>query len=173
MPPGRPTAASLAERRSSWFSKLSVRNPRAAKPAVQGARRALLEKSKEPITDENGEYIVDNVDGQDMMAWISQGTITDRTAENLGSTDQGVAAFRRMLRREIKKVEAGEDPMCTFRDPEQNERIDLPNEKKKHHNSDGMKSWLMRTHMRFSPILDDLVELYEPSSPAPVKSKAG
>ncbi|MWD25954.1 Rieske 2Fe-2S domain-containing protein [Aquicoccus sp. SCR17] len=118
-----------------------------------------------PIYDENGDYIVDNVDGQDMMAWISQGRITDRSLENLGSTDQGVAAFRRMLRREIKKVEAGEDPMNTFREAAANERIDLPNEKKKHHNSDGMKSWLMRTHMRFSPILDDLVELYEPSEP--------
>lgn len=116
-----------------------------------------------PIFDENGEHIVDNIDGQDMMAWISQGPITDRTVENLGSTDQGVAAYRRMLRREIKKVEAGEDPMFTFRDPAQNQRIDLPNERKKHHNSDGMKSWLMRTHMRYSPILDDLVELYEPS----------
>lgn len=126
-----------------------------------------------PILDENGEYIVDNVDGQDMMAWISQGRIADRTVENLGSTDQGIAAFRRMLRREMKKVEAGEDPMNTFRDAVANRQIDLPNEKKKHHNSDGMKSWLMRTHMRFSPILDDLVELYEPSGARPPARRAG
>ncbi|RCK46460.1 (2Fe-2S)-binding protein [Thalassospira profundimaris] len=125
-----------------------------------------------PIYDENGDHIVDNVDGQDMMAWISQGALTDRTQENLGSTDQGIAAFRRMLRREIKKVEAGEDPMCVFRDESKHGRIDLPNEKKKHHNSDGMKSWLMRTHMRFSPILDDLVELYEPSGKQPPARKA-
>lgn len=126
-----------------------------------------------PIYDENGDFIVDNVDCQDMMAWISQGRITDRTAENLGSTDQGIAAFRRMLRREMKKVEVGEDPIMVFRDPAKNQRIDLPNEKKKHHNSDGMKSWLLRTHMRFSPILDDLVELYEPSSAQPPARRAG
>lgn len=80
-----------------------------------------------PVYDENGDYRVDNVDGQDMMAWISQGRITDRTVENLGSTDQGIAAFRRMLRREIKKVETGEDPMNVFRDPAKSKRIDLPN----------------------------------------------
>ncbi|MGV6875772.1 Rieske 2Fe-2S domain-containing protein [Pseudochelatococcus sp. B33] len=118
-----------------------------------------------PIFDEKGDYIVDNVDGQDMMAWISQGRITDRTTENLGSTDQGIAAYRRMLRREIKKVEAGQEPMNTFRNVAENKLIELPNERKKHHNSDGMKSWLLRTHMRFSPILDDLVEVYEPSQP--------
>lgn len=126
-----------------------------------------------PFLDADGNYIVDNVDGQDMMAWISQGRIADRTVENLGSTDQGIAAFRRMLRREIKKVEAGEDPMNVFRDPATNQRIDLPNEKKKHHNSDGMKSWLMRTQMRYSPILDELVELYEPSGANPPARRVG
>jgi 5,5'-dehydrodivanillate O-demethylase len=106
-----------------------------------------------------------------MMAWISQGRIADRTIENLGSTDQGIAVYRRMLRREMKKVEAGQDPIMVFRDESRNQRIDLPYERKKHHNSDGMKSWLMRTHMRYSPILDDLVKLYEPSS-APVNKRA-
>ncbi len=114
-----------------------------------------------PIWDENGEHIVDNVDGQDMMAWISQGEIADRTRENLGSSDQGVAIYRRMLFREMEKVEAGEDPIMTIRDEANNQRIDLPNERKKHHNSEGMRSWLARTHVRYAPILDDLVELYE------------
>ncbi|WP_371038917.1 Rieske 2Fe-2S domain-containing protein [Rhodosalinus sp. FB01] len=151
-----------------WFTAFVP--PRSAKVASH-----LLEEVpvyEVPIFDENGDYIVDNVDNQDMMAWISQGPITDRSRESLGSTDQGVAAYRRMLRREIKKVEAGEDPMMTIRDPEQNACIELPNEKKKHHNSDGMKSWLERTHMRYSPIVDDLVELYEPGSVMPVKEHA-
>ena len=54
--------------------------------------------------------------------------IADRTAENLGASDNGIALYRRVLRREIKKVEEGKDPMFTFRDPAQNVRIDLPNE---------------------------------------------
>jgi 5,5'-dehydrodivanillate O-demethylase len=45
--------------------------------------------------------------------------------------------YRRVLRREIKKVEEGLDPMATIRDEAKNTRIDLPNERKKHHNTKG------------------------------------
>ena len=77
---------------------------------------------------------------------VTQGPIADRTKEQLGASDNGIALYRRVLRREIKKVEEGVDPMFTFRDPAKNARIDLPNERKKHHNSEGARSWIMRTH---------------------------
>lgn len=114
-----------------------------------------------PFLDANGEYLVDTIDNQDMMAWATQGTIADRSLENLGSTDQGIAIYRRMLRRELKKVEEGLDPMGTLRDPAV-KVVDLPNEKKKRHFSDGFRSWLMRTHARYSPIANELVEVFEP-----------
>lgn len=114
-----------------------------------------------PFKDAKGEFIVDNVDGQDIMAWISQGTVADRSLENLGATDRGVAMYRRMLKREIKKVEDGLDPIAVVRDPMKNERIDLPNEKKKHHNSDGFASFMLRTHAKYSPIAKDLVKIFE------------
>jgi 5,5'-dehydrodivanillate O-demethylase oxygenase subunit len=114
-----------------------------------------------PYIDENGDFIVDNVDGQDMMAWVSQGAIADRTRENLGASDQGLAIYRRVLRRELKKMEQGEDPMGIVRDPARNQRIDLPNERKKHHNSDGFASFMLRTHAKYSPIADDLVQIFE------------
>ena len=114
-----------------------------------------------PFKDENGNFIVDNVDGQDMMAWISQGAIADRTRENLGASDKGLAIYRRVLRREMKKMEDGEDPMGVVRDAQKNQRIDLPNEKKKHHNSDGFASFMLRTHAKYSPIADDLVRIFE------------
>jgi 5,5'-dehydrodivanillate O-demethylase oxygenase subunit len=114
-----------------------------------------------PYQDVQGNYIMDNVDGQDMMAWISQGAIADRSKENLASTDRGVAMYRRTLRRELKKIEQGLDPMALVRDPVRNVRIDLPNEKKKHHNSDGFTSFMMRTHARFSPIAPDLSKIFE------------
>ena len=94
-----------------------------------------------PYRDANGEFIMDNVDAQDIMAWITQGTIADRTQENLGASDNGIALYRRVLRREIKKVEEGLDPMFTFRDQANNVRIDLPNEADKHHNAEGARSW--------------------------------
>jgi 5,5'-dehydrodivanillate O-demethylase oxygenase subunit len=124
----------------------------------------LLEKVhtyEVPYQDAQGNYIMDNVDGQDMMAWISQGPIADRSKENLASTDRGVAMYRRTLRRELKKIEQGQDPMALVRDPVRNARIDLPNEKKKHHNSDGFTSFMMRTHARFSPIAPDLSKIFD------------
>ena len=125
----------------------------------------LLEKVhtyEVPFMDDKGEYIVDNVDGQDMMAWISQGAIADRSLENLGATDKGIVMYRRMLKREMQKVQTGIDPMGIVRDSARNERIDLPNEKKKHHNSDGFTSFMMRTHAKYSPIANDLSKLFEP-----------
>ena len=114
-----------------------------------------------PFKDSQGEFIVDNVDGQDMMAWITQGAIADRSRENLGSTDKGVAMYRRVLRREIKKVQQGLDPMGLVRDPARNTRIDLPNERKKHHNSDGFASFLYRTHAKYSPIADQVAAVFD------------
>ncbi|MDB5882874.1 MAG: rieske 2Fe-2S iron-sulfur domain protein [Ramlibacter sp.] len=114
-----------------------------------------------PFKDENGDFIVDNVDGQDMMAWVTQGPIADRTRENLGSSDKGVAMYRRVLRREIKKMEQGQDPMGVLRDPARNQRIDLPNERKKHHNSDGFASFMLRTHAKYSPISGEVAEIFD------------
>ena len=120
-----------------------------------------------PFKDQNGEYILDNIDGQDMMVWVTQGEIADRTKENLGASDNGIALYRRVLRREIKKVEEGLDPMFTFRDASKNQRIDLPNERKKHHNSDGFGSWIRRTHAAYSPIADDVIKIFETHKPGP------
>jgi 5,5'-dehydrodivanillate O-demethylase len=120
-----------------------------------------------PFLDKDGDFILDNVDAQDIMAWITQGAIADRTVENLGASDNGIALFRRVLRREIKKVEQGVDPMYTFRDPAQNVRIDLPNEADKHHNSEGARSWIMRIHAAHSPIAEDVCQMYDANKPAP------
>ncbi|MCX7312950.1 MAG: hypothetical protein NTV56_14795 [Alphaproteobacteria bacterium] len=102
-----------------------------------------------------------------MAVWCTQGAIADRTKEQLGASDNGIALYRRVLRREIKKVEEGVDPMFTFRDSARNARIDLPNERKKHHNSEGARSWIMRTHAAYSPIAEDVIAMYEAVKPAP------
>jgi 5,5'-dehydrodivanillate O-demethylase len=62
-------------------------------------------------------FRLDEVDAQDFMAWETQGPILDRTRERLAGSDRGVVMYRDMLRREIKKVEQGLDPMNVFRDP--------------------------------------------------------
>ena len=110
-----------------------------------------------PYLNADGSY-----DGQDIMAWLTQGRVADRSAENLAASDQGVALYRRILRREIAKVQRGEDPMGVIRDAARNERIDLPNEKDKKHFRGGFVEFQRRTHMRFSPVLQELGQIYEP-----------
>jgi 5,5'-dehydrodivanillate O-demethylase len=75
------------------------------------------------FTDEDGEYHFKTFGSQDAMAWETQGAITDRARENLGSADRGVAYYRRLLREQIESVEKGEDPLGVIRDPALNERI--------------------------------------------------
>jgi 5,5'-dehydrodivanillate O-demethylase len=123
----------------------------------------LLEKVpvyEPPIVDANGEYLLEYIHAQDIMAWVTQGPIADRTVENLGASDRGLTLYRRMLFRELKKVEAGEDPICVIRDPEKNRVIELPLEKGKEHFSDGFASLLKRHMSSFSPIAGELLAVF-------------
>lgn len=69
-------------------------------------------------------FRLDAVQAQDHMAWETQGPIADRTNERLGTADHGIVMLREMTLREIKKVQAGQDPKGVVRDPAQNEMID-------------------------------------------------
>jgi 5,5'-dehydrodivanillate O-demethylase oxygenase subunit len=76
-----------------------------------------------PSVDEEGLPIWSELDsngGQDAMAWIAQGPIVDRTQERLAESDRGIILFREMLRRQMKIVEDGGEPMNVFRDPAKN-----------------------------------------------------
>jgi 5,5'-dehydrodivanillate O-demethylase oxygenase subunit len=132
-------------------------------PAGADVPARLLEQVpvyEPPVTDERGEYMLDYIHAQDIMAWVTQGPIADRSREHLGSGDRGVTLYRRMLLREIKKVEAGQDPMFTIRDPEKNRIIELPLEKGKEHFADGFESLLKRHMSSFSPIAADLLAVF-------------
>jgi 5,5'-dehydrodivanillate O-demethylase len=100
------------------------------------------------------------LDAQDIMTWIAQGAIADRTIENLASNDRGVTQYRRMLVRELKNIAAGNDPMGVLRAPAKNDRIEIPLERGKHHFSDGFERILRKNHMQYSPIAEDLVALF-------------
>ncbi len=65
-----------------------------------------------PIKDAQGEYMLEFIHVQDIMAWETQGLVADRSREALSTSDIGVIAYRKMLQREIEKVEGAARIRC-------------------------------------------------------------
>lgn len=100
-------------------------NARPRKPGTPLANEVPIWDN--PWANEEGRYIPEQLNAQDMMVMLSQGEITDHTLENLGESDKGVVLYRRTLLNEIDKVERGEDPLGVVRDPAKNTPwIELP-----------------------------------------------
>jgi 5,5'-dehydrodivanillate O-demethylase len=98
------------------------------RPAGQ-APRADVPLNDIPWCDSDGKFLRDNVAGQDMMVMIAQGDIADRTGEHLGTSDRGVALYRKTLLEQVARVERGEDPLGVVRDAAENQPwIALPYE---------------------------------------------
>lgn len=115
-----------------------------------------------PWQDGNGGFITDFVDGGDIMAWVTQGPIADRTREQLVSADAGIVLYRRMLLNEMKRAEAGEDPLGTVRDPEENRIIELPQERNKLGGGSAfLREAVAMSHVRHSPIRERILDLLE------------
>jgi 5,5'-dehydrodivanillate O-demethylase oxygenase subunit len=113
-----------------------------------------------PTRDASGEYLLDVVNVQDVMAWETQGPIAKRHLERLGTTDKGVIFYRNMLKRELNKVAAGEDPMGTLRDPARNDVLTFPLERDKAHYTDGFERMIMHSPARYSPIAKELCDVF-------------
>lgn len=118
-----------------------------------------------PLKDENGNYITDYIDGQDMMAWVTQGEIANRTIERLGTSDKGIIMFRQMLLEELSKLEKGLDPMCVFRDPKDAEHIELPQEEDKFSVGDLLSGVAKDWNTRYAPNLDEIISLCKHGKP--------
>jgi 5,5'-dehydrodivanillate O-demethylase len=109
--------------------------------------------------DAQGNHIVDYIEGQDVMAWVTQGPVADRTSEHIGKSDIGVTMLRRMFRENMAAVQAGDDPMGVVRAP--HARIDLPCEKAKF--GAGVEfaiQWIDRGSSRYSPQAEALKDLH-------------
>lgn len=115
-----------------------------------------------PYLDEYGQHIVDYVEGQDIMAWVTQGGTPDRTKEHLGKSDAGVILLRKMTFENIDLVARGEDPLGVVRDPVVARAIDLPVEKDKFGGGAAFEwEFLTAASTRYSPQFDRLKELYD------------
>ncbi len=131
-------------------------------PAEADVPKHLLENVPvyEPqLLNPDGSYNLKFVDGQDIAAWVTQGKIADRTLESLGASDKGVVFYRRMLKRELEKIERGEDPIGVIRDPADRRR-EIHVERGKNIHADGFRQVIARNAVSFSPIYQDLVKVF-------------
>lgn len=103
-----------------WFF---VRVPKGREPYVQKKVPAWVS----PIKDENGRWISSHVVNQDIVAWVGQGRIADRTKENLRASDIGIQMMRRRFFEEMEAVAAGQEPGGLIRNPNEAQGIPLPN----------------------------------------------
>jgi 5,5'-dehydrodivanillate O-demethylase len=109
--------------------------------------------------DANGNHIVDYIEGQDVMAWVTQGPIADRTTERITKSDVGVVAVRRMFRDAIEAVREGRDPLAVVREP--HDAIKLPLERSKFgRGAEFATQWIDNGSMRYSPQREELKALH-------------
>ena len=59
------------------------------------------------LFNEHGKIVADNIPAQDMLAWVGQGPISDRTREHLATSDRGVVIFHKLLFEQMERVERG------------------------------------------------------------------
>lgn len=101
-----------------------IRVPREREPFVQTS----IPTWTSPITDDSGRWITSHVINQDIVAWVGQGRIADRTRENLCSSDLGIAMIRRRLFEDIEAIQSGRDPKGVMRVAATNHQVVLPSD---------------------------------------------
>ena len=128
-----------------------IRVPNEREPYVQ----ERIPSWKSPIRDERtGRWISSHVINQDIIAWVGQGTIADRTRENLAASDRGIAMIRQRFFHDLDAIASGRDPKGLIRDPERNHCVPLPMIGRDLF-YDGMSLDGYRKHPLYGRLLDD------------------
>lgn len=78
------------------------------------------------IKEPDGRWITSHVINQDIVSWVGQGAIADRTKEKLGASDKGIAMMRKRLFDDLDAVALGRDPSGIIRDAERARCVGLP-----------------------------------------------
>jgi len=108
----------------AWFF---MRVPKGREPYVQQSVPTWVS----PIKDEHGRWITSHVVNQDIVAWVGQGRIADRTKENIGQSDLGIVMIRKRLFEDLEAVTQGRDPKAIIRNPNIAKCVELPYFQKK------------------------------------------
>jgi 5,5'-dehydrodivanillate O-demethylase len=135
--------------------RIPVDDTRTLQIAYRTTKRAP-DATPKPITvkysslfDEDGKLIADTIPKQDMIGWVGQGPVSDRTREHLTASDKGVIMYHKLLVENMDRVERGEDPLGTIRDRAENEpMVDILRE------GDGMRAFEVRYDNYFEKIRD-------------------
>lgn len=77
----------------------------------QPAAGELIPREEIIYRDKNGQLLFDSIEAQDIAIFLSQGEIVDRSIERLGSVDQGILLFRKMLIQNLLLSEANKAPL--------------------------------------------------------------
>jgi 5,5'-dehydrodivanillate O-demethylase len=113
----------------------------------------------------DGSFLMDTIDSQDAMAWVTQGTRTTRDDEHLSSSDQGIALYRNLLKTQIAACEDGAELMNVRGDGHGNgAQIDLPMEQKELGMGGVTQNPLttyLRTQSKYSPRVQALTALID------------
>jgi 5,5'-dehydrodivanillate O-demethylase oxygenase subunit len=86
-----------------------------------GAPKRPIVVKHTPIFDEKGKLLADTIPHQDLLAWVAQGPITDRTREHLATSDRGIVFYHKLLLEQLERVKQGLDPIGIVRDRAENE----------------------------------------------------
>ncbi|MFZ0424423.1 MAG: aromatic ring-hydroxylating dioxygenase subunit alpha [Xanthobacteraceae bacterium] len=127
----------------AWFF---MRVPKGCEPYAQ----SHVPTWTSPIKDADGRWISSHVINQDIVAWVGQGRIADRTLENLRSSDIGISMMRQRFFAEMDAVADGRDPMGVMRDPAAARNVPLPNMMREI-NIAGLPLEELRKHPLFGP----------------------
>lgn len=131
-----------------------------AAPQASPPKQHVIPLYDVPWLDAGGRHITDSVDGQDIMTWVTQGPVADRTREILATSDRGIVLLRTLLFEQMERVRQGLDPMGLIRSPGDNRCIVLPLEKEKYgHGREFLAESMTMGHARYSPLLPQILEL--------------
>jgi len=129
-------------------------------PGQQAPEQTDIPLYEVPWRNPDGSFIVDFVDGGDIMAWVSQGAIADRTRERLTASDKGIVLYRRLLLEQLDRVAAGEEPMNVLRDPAGNQLLQYAQEDNKFGSGRQLlREAIQMSHVRYSPLRDQIIAL--------------
>jgi len=103
-----------------WFY---TRVPRGREPYVQGP----IPTWYGPVKDSDGNWITSHVINQDIIGWVGQGVIADRSRENLGASDIGITMMRKRFFDELAAVAKGAQPKGIIRSANEARCVELPN----------------------------------------------